>query len=634
VTPNSSFTPWQRTLLSWGGLVLAIASLYWGRAVLVPVVLAVLLAFILQPAVRTLERARLGRVFSTLLAVFIAISVLTGIGWLVAGQFQDLAKKLPDHKNTIVQKLNGLMGTEEGVSGGLMRFVKDVSDELQIKGPGGGSGPPDEQQRGKKGREELQSNEPGAVPDAGPKRPVPVVLTGEGPLSFGWFTALFGPVLDAVVTAILVTVLVVFMLIMREDLRNRVIRLVGKRQVTSTTRATDDAAQRISHFLLMQLVVNFGFGVALSLGLLAIGIPYPFLWGLLGCLMRFIPFLGIWVVAALLALFNLAVFPGWTPLLLTFVLFIALELLAANVIELLVFGHGTGVTPIALLVAAAFWTWLWGPIGLLLSTPMTVCLVVLGKYVPQLEFFSILLSNEAGLDPEVGYYQRLLAHDQDEAIDLVEEFLNGHPPDEVYDEVLVPALVLAKRDRQREELTPEDEQWVRQVTRQVLQDYIPLYREKSGEASGAGNQKQERAVLVLGCSAEDGEDELALEMVRQLLEPSACRFETIPSKALVAEVVERVRSERPSVLVVGSLPPGGLAQTRYLCKRLRLRFPDLKIIVGRWGGPDGTDRTRAHLNEAGADLVLTTLLETRAQLAPLIQALSHTSPKPELAAVP
>jgi predicted PurR-regulated permease PerM len=616
-------------------LVLAVASLYWARTVLVPIVLAVLLAFILQPIVRSLERARLGRVASSLVAVALAIVLLAGIGWLVAGQFQQLARELPDHKNTVVQKLNGVMGTEEGISGSLMRFVKEVSDELQPRNPGGVQTPPGESAGGgRKGGDEQPGQEPPGGLEATPAKPVPVVVRGEGPLNFGWFTTIFGPVLDALVGAILVTVLVVFMLVMREDLRNRIIRLVGKKQITGTTRAIDDAAQRISHFLLMQVVINFGFGVALGLGLLAIGIPYPFLWGLLGCLMRFIPFLGVWVVAALLALFNLAVFPGWGPLGFTFALFLALELLAANVFEPLLFGHGTGVAPIALLVAAAFWTWLWGPVGLLLSTPMTVCLVVLGKYVPQLAFFEILLSNEAGLDPEVGYYQRLLAHDQDEAIDLVEEFVKDHSPEAVYDEVLVPALSMAKRDRQRDELEPADEEGVRRVTRQVLEELLPSPGGGNGEAPGGGDHKEDGPVLVFACAAEDEEDDLAVEMLRHLLEPLRCRFGAIASRALVAEVVERVRKERPSVVVIGSVPPGGLAQTRYLCKRLRLQFPDLKILVGRWGASEGLERMRQHLAEAGADQVATKLVETRDRLAPLVQAMAHASPKPELAAVP
>ena len=255
-------------------------------------------------------------------------------------------------------------------------------------------------------------------------------------------------------------VLVVFMLIQREELRNRLFQLFGQGRLIYTTRAFEEAARSLSRFLLMQLVINAGYGLTLGLGLYLIGVPYPLLWGILSATLRFVPYVGTWVAIGLILLFSVAVTPTWTLPLLLLAFVVVLELSTAYIVEPLFFGHSTGVSPIALVAAAAFWTWFWGPIGLILATPLTACLVVLGRYVPRLEFLGVLLGATSAMDPEFTYYQRLLARDQDEATDVVNAYLRAHRPETVYDAVLVPALVLAKHDRNSGELSPDDESFI------------------------------------------------------------------------------------------------------------------------------------------------------------------------------
>ena len=261
-------------------------------------------------------------------------------------------------------------------------------------------------------------------------------------------------------------VLVVFMLIQREELRNRMLQLIGQGRLIHATRAFEEAARSLSRFLLMQFVVNAGFGLVLGVGLFFLGMPYPLLWGIMAATLRFVPYVGTWLAIGLILVFSVAVTPTWTLPLLVLGFVVVLELSTAYIVEPLLFRHSTGVSPIALGGGGGVsGLWLWGPIGLVLSTPLTACLVVLGRYVPRLEFLSVLLGAKSVMDPEFTYYQRLLARDQDEATDVVNVYLRMHPPETLYDAVLVPALVLAKRDRDSGELSPDDERFILRVTR-------------------------------------------------------------------------------------------------------------------------------------------------------------------------
>src|SRR5262249_51570013 len=348
-----------------------------------------------------------------------------------------------------------------------------------------------------------------------------------------------------------------------------------------------------------------------------IGVPYPALWGFLGLCLRYIPYIGPWVAFFFPFVMSIAVLPGFTPPLLVFGLFLCLELVISNVVEPWLYGQSVGVSEVALLVAAAFWTWLWGPLGLVLSTPLTACLAVLGRYVPSLEFLSILLGDGPVLEPHAKYYQRLLARDQDEAVELVEEYAEAHDAENVLDAVFVPALSLARRNQQREQLSRADIAFIRDATGELLDEsWMPQGMPRGKEADGTDPAGR---IRVFGCPARDELDELTLEMLARLLDPERCCFEVLSPDSLTAEVLAKVGNDSAVAVVIGTLPPQSLAHARYLCKRLRAGFPKLKIVVGCWGWEGDREKIEQRLKAAGADQVATSLVEARARLMPLAQ---------------
>jgi predicted PurR-regulated permease PerM len=482
-----------------------------------------------------------------------------------------------------------------GVIDRLRRTLEEVASELQeARSPA-----PETPAAGK-----IQD-----APDGEPEKPVAVVV--QSPSMLWQLPSLLEPL----ATAGLVIVLVIFMLIRYADLRSRLIRLAGYSHLTVATKALDEAGQRISRYLLMQSIINGSFGFAVGLGLFLIGVPYAILWGFLAAVLRFIPYVGPIMSAVLPSALSLAVFPGWGQPFLVIGLILILELASNMIMEPLLYGQSAGVSEVALLVAVAFWTWLWGPAGLFLATPMTVCLGVLGKYIPQMEFIAVLLSDEPVLEPSTNYYQRLVAHDQDEAAALAEEYYKTHPLEAVYDELLVPALNAAKRDREQGTLPEEDAQFIIQATRAIVEDLGTHQRQPSTPSIPAAESSPKASVgtlpvRVLGCPARDEADELALEMLRQLLDPTRYTLEIVSAEMLAAEVLSVVEQQHVGLICITALPPGASAPTRYLCKRLRARFPNCKIVVGRWGEDEDNDKPHALLREAGADEVGKTLRET------------------------
>lgn len=593
-----------------GGLVLVTACLYWARQVLIPVALAVLLAFILTPAVSALQRRGLGRLPSVILVVLLALLLMGGVGYVISRQINNLVGNLDKYKENIVNKIESLRGGEEGgFVGRIQHTISDITEELTQNA---------QEKQKKKEADQGPESKPGEAAD----KPLYVQTTPSGWSHVG---EAVGPAAEGLGNAFLILVLVVFMLIQRENLRNRLVRLLGHGRLIATTQAFDEGAQRISRFLLMQLLINAFFGVTLTIGLVVMGLvsgqrelwQYALLWGFLSCILRFVPYLGTWVAAALVVGFSIATLPGWGLPLGVFGFFLVVELLTANVVEPLLFGHSTGISPLALLLAAAFWTWLWGPIGLVLSTPLTVILVLLGKYVPEFHFFEVLLGDEPVLSRHVTYYQRLVARDLDEASDLVESYVRDHSPEQVYEEVLLPALLLAKKDRERGELEAENYEFVLQGIRDTEEDLPASWAENVKPAAGAAK------VVALGCPGRDEADELALKMLAELVRLAGYTLEIISSTKLSAEVLEKIQKANPTVVCIGSLPPGGLSQARYLCKRIRQQAPDVKIVVGRWGEKEQTERMESRLCGAGADRVATTLHETRAQIVPLLQVAAN-----------
>jgi predicted PurR-regulated permease PerM len=573
-----TYSTWQRTLVVLGSIVLVVASLKVAQPILIPLALAILFAFVLQPLVAFLQHHGFRRLPAVLLVVCLAFAVLGGLIWFFTLQIQSFIADWPEYRQHIERKIE-VMDPQ-----GQLHLLDRIRDAVQ----------------------DVLSNQIAKA--------IPTLV-------------------ELLFSAIFVIVLVVFMLLRREDLRNRMLRLIGHdRRTLVTTKAVDEATHRISRYLLMQLIVNSVFGLLLGTGLFLIGLDYAFVWGFLATLLRFIPYIGTWVALVLPTLLSVTTYDGATPWLQPVEvvgLFVVLELVTANVAEPLLFGMSVGISPIALLVAAIFWTWLWGPIGLILSTPLTVCLFVLGRYVPHLDFFEVLLGEEPALETRFSYYQRLLAHDQDEATEVVEEFLKDHPLEQVADEVLVPALTLAKRDREHGELEDDDEQFLLRATRELVSDLSTLESllakpvpgpEPNGEHSGPA---EVQPVRVCAFPAADEMDELALTIFDQLLRPPHCAIEIASPKVLTSEAMALVEKAEAAVVLIAAAPPGGLSQIRYLCKRLRAHFPELRILVGRWGFRDNLERTRERLQAAGADHVATTLIESRNQLLPLVQVLAH-----------
>ncbi len=587
----------------WAIIALVFAGLYWLQAVLIPIALAVLLTFLLSPVVGTLQRRGLGRVPAVLVTVVLALSVLGGIGWTLTRQLVTLADELPQYSLNIHQRIADLRGASKG--GSVEKVQKTVEDVVG----------------------EIQKTDKSGVTR---QKPIAVVL--EPPSILAHLPTL----LQALASAVVVTVLMIFMLLERRELRDRVILLIGYRRMTATTRALDEAGARISRYLLMQSTINGGFGVAVGLGLFLIGVPYAVIWGCLAAALRFIPYVGSFVAALLTLALSLAVFTGWREPALVVGLFLVLDLVIM-VIEPWLYGQSAGVSQVALLIAVIFWTWLWGPVGLLLATPLTVCLIVLGKHLPALGFIVVLMGDRPVIEAKARYYQRLLARDQDEAADIVETYVNTDGRESVYDAMLLPALYYAKQDRDRGLLSEGDAQFVGRATREILDvlvnDAPALSGRDTGGLSVSGPGADTR-ILIVGCPARDEADVLALEMVRHLLDPARYRIEVSGTGMLTAEVVTWVDLRRPALLCIGAVAPGGLSQARHLCKRLRSQCPELKIVVGRWGLHDEMDTDRQLLLTAGADHVETTVLDTQRILVQVGLTLGRPAPPSPLTLVP
>jgi predicted PurR-regulated permease PerM len=572
--------------------VLIVAVLYFAQTIFIPVVLGVFLAFLIAPVVDRLEQW-VGRAVAVVASVLAATGLLLSVGWMVTYQLTGLVQTLrnqPEYRLNVEKKVHIV---EQWIQG-------SVFDELKRLTNSG---------------EGADGSTPAAL----------------APITPAWLSGLpgsLGRVAEVVGQTALVVVLVVFMLMRREDMRNRVIRLIGHGRLTMTTMAIDDAAARISRFLFVQLVVNSCYGLVFASGLWLLGVPYAFLWGFLAAVMRYVPYVGIWLAVLPPVVLSLAASPGWSMPLWVVGMVAGLELVAANFIEPVLFGQSIGVSEVALLVSAAFWAWLWGPIGLVLSAPLTVCLVVLGKYVPQLAFFDILLGDAPALPGRLIFYQRLLARDQDEAAAVIEKFARTAPPEKAYDEFLIPALVSAKQDRDHHDLSDPDEQFivaaVAETAEQLAAGALAPIQPPSTPVDGP-------LAMVLGCPARDETDELALRMFRNLLDPVRWDLDVLPVAALASELLDRVDQTRLAAVVMAALPPGGLAHTRYLCKRLRQQFPDLKIAVGLWGLEGDIDHAREALAAAGADHVATTMLETQAQLTEWLPVFCTAAAAPDAA---
>jgi predicted PurR-regulated permease PerM len=593
-------TNWQRTwptLVKFILVVLVIGCLYVASAVLIPVTLAVLVTFLLTPPVSALQRRGFPRTPSVLLVLGAAGLLAVFFGTMLAAQFIQFSAELPTYEQNVIQRIDELQkSSKDSPLARIQEFVEQISKKAAVDPESG----------------IVDSDEESAVA-------VKVVDREGVPTAtiFGGLQTLIEPLASFGLAA----VLAIYLLIYREDARSRMLCVVGKGHLTLTTKALDEAGRRISRFLLAQFIVNLGFGVVVAGGLWLLGIPYALLLGFCAGLLRYIPYIGPWIAAILPIGLSLLASEGWIAPLGVAALFIVCELLTNLVIEPYVFGQSIGVSQSALIVAIAFWTWLWGPMGLLLAAPLTVCLVVLGKYVPSLRFFDVLLGDEPVLSDEVAFYQRLLARDQDEAADIIRRAAADRSAIALADGIATPALVLARQDWDAGLITDDEfEQVVRDVE-QIMSEHE--FVEFAG-SSGADTDKEEgprperELVAVLAIPGQDLADTIALSLFERFADLRGYQLETTGTDHLVGELLDRVEREQPAVVLIAAVPPGGLTHTRYLCKRLRNRFPQIRIVVGRWGATD-LETQRQSLNAAGADYLGTTFEKSAAQLAEIAQ---------------
>ena len=575
--PNKA---WQRALTTLSALALfatIITALYWARTVFIPVTMAIFLAFILSPLVIWLRRLGLGKAPTVILAVALAAVVVLGVLGVVTWQLAELTTTLPEQVGTIKAKLESAKQTFG--TGGDNRYEK-MFDEL------------------------ANTVAPVSKVDDGKT----VVVESKTTPWMSRAPEYLTPAAEVFGQAAFSLVLAVFILWKRDDLRNRFIRLIGDTRLTTATKAVDDASRRISRYLLMQLLINSVFGVLIAIAMIFIGVKYALLWGVVASLMRYIPYLGTWLGLLPAVLVTIAFTDGlWQPLTVIAVYGI-LELICNNVLEPRLFGKSMGLSEVAQLIAAAFWAFLWGPIGLILSGPLTVVLLVLGKYVSGLHFFEILLGDEPVLGLDVRFYQRLTARDQDEAWELIRDEMKTRPRTEVFDSIIIPALSYAKRDSEQNDLATEDLARMVLMVNEIVDDAAEP--EAKIAALTPGETPQIEKVRVLVIPAKDASDELAGNMLRSLMDDKIWEVDVSPVAQLTSEVVQRAEALQPAVIVICSLPPGGLAHSRYVCKRIAKQFPEARIVVGRCGPTDDTPDAVNLLTEAGASHISNNLTDT------------------------
>lgn len=583
-------------------LTLTVVALHFGEPVLMPVAVATLLAFLLTPVVNSLTRRKLRLPIAVMVVVLLMFGIFAAAVWGIGSQIRSVAYELPDYRQNLFEKVADLRNASKGAA--LDRFRqtwRELRGELR-------KAPAAAQTNIAVRPTDASTNAP--APD---REPVPVVVQGQERGTFSFLPTAIGPVAELLATGFLIFVLVIFMLLRKRELRNRIILLFGYTRIPTTTQALDEAADRISRYLLMQTLVNGTYGTAVGVSLYLMALPYALLWGLLAAILRFIPYVGVWLGAAMPFLLSLAVFPGWLHAFGILGLIAVFELINNMFMEPLLYGQSAGVSEVALLVAVAFWTWIWGPIGLALATPLTVCLVVLAKYVPGLSFLTLLLGDEKVMSPPMEFYQRLLAMDEMESSDLATEYRKDHELIEVYDELFLPALISARRDYLNEKLSEDHLDFIINTTGQLITKLGHLERSQAPAEPVAAREPQE----VFGIPVEDTIDELVMAMLGHVL-PAFVTLRTVSAESLTGEIMKKLSDQKPRVVCIGAIVPGGWQETRHLLKRIQAGIPTLPIVVARWG-LHGPKKERELLRATSANAVSTTLRSAQNYIVQLLQ---------------
>ena len=558
--------PELKSLLGIAVATLVVAALYFGKEVLIPITLAVMLSFVLSPVVNRLQRWRLWRAPAVIVTVLAALALLGLFGALIGSQAASLAADAPQYARTVETKVTGVQGFATAKVAALTKQFGGSHQPAARPTPAGAA-------------------PVSAQPAEAARRPVPVevVQSQTSPLTIA--RTVLAPILGPLETTILVLIVAIFVLMQKEDLRDRFIRLFGSNDLHRTTRAMDDAGQRLSRYFLSQLAVNTSFGIVIALGLWLIGIPSPAMWGLMAGLLRFVPYIGSLLAAVAPAALGAAVDPGWTMAVEVVALFFIVEPLTGYVVEPLLYGHSTGLSPVSVIVSAIFWTWVWGPIGLILSTPLTLCLVVMGRHVKSLEFFDVLLGDRPALTPVESFYQRILADNPDEALAQAELLLAGRSLAGYYDEVVLQGLKLAVEDQARGTI---DRGRAEQMTRSMLSVINDLNDHVDVPAAGEPAPPPPTAAHgLVACVAGKGAfDDAVATMLAQLLRQRGIKPRVIGNAQVSRQSIATLDLAGVDVVAISYLElAGSPAELRYLIKRLRQRAPAARIVVGLW--PEG-----------------------------------------------
>ena len=574
--------------------VVVVAALYFGREVLVPIALAILLSFVLSPLIRILRSWYFPRAIAVLLVVFVASVAIFALGTLMVSQVNELASDLPRYQYTLQEKIDTLRG---GISGaGTLERASEVLLDLkkEIERP------------------KAEQTSPPIGQPTPPSKPLPVQVIQPDPGALKTLAALIAPLIHPLTTTGIVVIFVIFILLQQDDLRNRLVRLAGAGDLQRTTAALDDAGERLSRLFLTQLALNAAFGVVIGAGLWIIGVPSAPLWGMLAMVLRFVPYIGGVISAIFPLVLAAAVGVGWTMVLWTAALFLIVEPIVGQVIEPLVFGHRTGLSPVSVVVSATFWTWLWGPIGLILATPLTICMVVLGRHVDRLKFLEVMFGNQPPLTPAELIYQRMLARDPVEATEQAETFLRENPLVAYYDEILFDGLRLAQADAARGLLDDERMRHVRDAVAEIVDD-LKAHEDKAEAVLRDDAEQLGDSPLAHLQQVEATQDPKSLPEGPRAEKPVLC----IPGLSLldeatamvVAQLVERhgigARAEQADALSMSRMFSWDIegvalvclcyvenptsAQVRYAVRRIRRRLPNVNIVVALFGDPEEVD---------------------------------------------
>lgn len=629
-------TPGLNGLSTLAIAVVVVAALYFGREVFIPLVLAILFSLALAPVVALLRRFYFGRIPAVISTVVLALGVMLGVVFIIGEQITELAGRVPQYQSEIEKKVSGL---QDGLLGRASDLLKQATEQVRAASDQA-SAPP-------------QTSTGATPPQTEGEKPTLVRVQEPDPSPFTIARNVLGPIIAPITTMGIVLVVVVFILLQREDLRDRLIRLFGASDLHRTTAAMNDATRRLSTYFLTQLGINAAFGVIVALGLWWLGVPSPALWGVVGALMRFVPYVGGFIAAAGPVVLAAAIDPGWSIVFWTIGLFLITEGAMSQVAEPMLYGHSTGMSPLAVIVAALFWGFLWGPIGLILATPFTMCLVVLGRHVERLEFLDVLLGDRPALTPVENFYQRMLAGDPDEAQDQAEQMLKTRSLSSYYDEVALKGLQLAAADFQRGVLTQPQLDTIKTLTQSLVDEFEarpdqePAAAEKAAKtpsdtlslaeqkhptnedvAEQAPEQSTRPAIWqgeapVLCIAGRGMLDEAASSMLAQLLEKHGIGARVVPHSAVARGQIRQLDVSGVAMMCVSYLDiSGNPAHLRYLLRRLREKNPGGKVLVGLWPTEDPVLTDQVMRKEVGADYYVTSLREAVASCLAAVRAVS------------